>query len=164
MARNATRPTIYIETTIVSYLKARPTTDVIRQGHQELTRQWWRERGPDFELFTSQFVLDEAAAGDPTAAAERLEVLADLDLLVIPDEVEPLAERLLRAGALPAKARVDALHVAVATVNGMQFLLTWNCKHLANAMLRRTIEGVCRTAGYEPPAIGTPLDLMGDPS
>ena len=85
-----------------------------------------------------------------------------MELLAITEEVEPLAEKLLRVGALPAKARVDALHVAVATVNGMQFLLTWNCRHLANAMLRRTIEEACKAAGYEPPAIGTPYELIGD--
>ena len=161
MPQQATKPSVYIETTVVSYLTARPSRDVIRQAHQELTKQWWQERREDFELFTSQFVLDEAAAGDRTAAAERLAILEELDLLAIPGEVEPLADRLLRAGALPVKARVDALHLAVATANGMQFLLTWNCKHLANAMLRRTIEDACRAAGYEPPAIGTPLELMG---
>ena len=161
MAQLATKPTVYIETTIVSYLTARPSSDVVQQGNVELTKRWWHGRRAEFELFTSQFVLDEAGAGDPAAAAERLAVLDELDLLAIPEEVEPLARRIVSAGALPAKARVDALHLSVATVNGMQFLLTWNCKHLANAMLRRRIEDTCRSAGYEPPAIGTPHELMG---
>ena len=118
-------PTVYIETTVVSYLTAWPSKDVVRQGHQELTRRWWDERRSSFDLFTSQFVLDECAAGDPGAAAERLSVLQAVDLLAIPDGVIALADALLREGALPAKARLDALHLAVATLNGLQYLL--NC-------------------------------------
>ena len=154
-------PPVYVETTIVSYLTARPTSDVERQAQQVTTRRWWDERRAHFELYTSQFVLDEAAAGDAVAAAERAAVLGDIELLLIAPEVEPLAAQLLAAGALPPKARVDALHVAVATVNGMEYLLTWNCRHLANATLWRKIEQTCVEAGYEPPTICTPYELMG---
>jgi|SRR5687767_6751564 len=155
-------PSVYIETTIVSYLTAWPKHDAVRQGQQEFTRDWWTLRRNSFELFTSQFVLDEAAAGDPMAAAERLDALANIALLDITDEVVPLADRLLRDGALPLKARVDALHLAVATINGLQYLLTWNCKHLANAMLRHRIDEACRSAGYQPPVICTPPELLGE--
>jgi hypothetical protein len=153
--------TVYVETTIVSYLTAWPTDDVERQAQQVATPRWWDAHRPLFALYTSQFVLDEAAAGDATAASDRLTILNGLDLLLITPDVEPLAAQLLAAGALPAKARVDALHVAVATVNGMEFLLTWNCRHLANAALWRKIEQTCNAAGYEPPTICTPYELMG---
>src|SRR5687767_7849269 len=116
-------PSVYIETTIVSYLTAWPKHDAVRQGQQELTREWWTLRRGSFELFTSQFVLDEAAAGDPIAAAERLDALQRISLLDITDDIVPLADQLLSDGALPVKARVDALHLSVATVNGMQYLL-----------------------------------------
>jgi hypothetical protein len=154
-------PTLYIETTIVSYLMARRTTDALRQAHQDLTRQWWDEYRLEFALYTSQFVLDEAADGDPTAAAERLSALDGIDLLAIRPEIEPLALRLLEMGALPSAARVDALHLAIASVHRMRYLLTWNCKHLANAFLWRRIEETCNLAGFQPPTICTPLELMG---
>lgn len=154
-------PSVYVETTIVSYLTARATSDVERQAQQVATRRWWDERRSTFTLYTSQFVLDEAAAGDTGAATERLEALNELELLLITSEVAPLAAQLLAAGALPAKASVDALHLAVATVNGMEYLLTWNCRHLANAVLWRKIEQTCSVAGYEPPTICTPYELMG---
>lgn len=154
-------PAVYVETTIVSYLTAWPNSDIERQAQQAATRRWWNEQRSAFTLFTSQFVIDEASAGDAVAAAERLAVLETMDSLLISPEVEPLAAQLLAAGALPAKARVDALHVAVATVNGIEYLLTWNCRHLANAVLWRKIEQTCSAAGYEPPTICTPYELMG---
>jgi hypothetical protein len=155
------KPSIYIETTIISYLIARPPADIVVQAHQQVTRQWWFDRRGDFELFTSQFVLDEASAGDPAAAAERIAALKGIELLDIAPEVEPLAERLLATGALPMRARLDALHLATATINGMEFLLTWNCKHLANATLWHKMEQTCRAAGYLPPVICTPYELPG---
>ena len=156
------KPAIYVETTVISYLTARPTTDVVRQGHQMITRRWWDHRRGDFDLFVSQFVLDEAAAGDRSAATERAAALAGIDLLEITPKVEPLAVALLKAGALPAKARIDALHLAVAAVSGMEFLLTWNCRHLANAMLWAKMEDTCRAEGFEPPSIVTPYELLAE--
>lgn len=157
-------PSVYIETTIVSYLTAWSSRDVVRLAQQELTIQWWRERRPDFELFTSQFVIDESAAGDPAAAASRLANLIGIPLLAITPEVVPLASRLLAEGALPAKARLDALHLAVAAANGMQYLMTWNCKHLANATLWGRMAQTCIAAGFGAPIICTPSELMGSNS
>lgn len=156
------KPTVYIETTIVSYLTAWLSKDSLRQAQQDLTKEWWKERAPGYQLFTSQFVIDESAAGDATASQQRLEVLSDVQLVEIGDEVPPFADRLLADGALPRKARVDALHVAVTAVTGIEYLLTWNCKHLANAHLWRKIEATCRAAGYQPPTICTPYELMGE--
>ncbi|WP_437756547.1 type II toxin-antitoxin system VapC family toxin [Sorangium sp. So ce1389] len=152
------RPRLYIETTIVSYLTARPSRDLVLAAHQHITREWWASRD-DFTLFISQFVLDEAAAGDGDAAARRLDALLDATLLDITEEAILLASNLVAGGGLPAKARVDALHVATAAVHGMDFLLTWNCKHIANAATRDRIEELCRADGFEPPIICTPLEL-----
>jgi hypothetical protein len=154
-------PKTYVETTIVSYLTAWPSRDLVRAAHQQVTREWWATRG-SFELFISQFVLDEAAAGDAAAAAPRLDALREVALLDVTEDAILLAGDLVRGGGLPAKARVDALHVAMAAVHGMDFLLTWNCKHIANAATRGTIEDLCRTAGFEPPIICTPLELPKD--
>ncbi len=151
----------YVETSVVSYLTAWPSRDLVRAAHQQVTREWWATR-ESFELYISQFVLDEAAAGDGVAAAQRLEALRDVPLLNVTEDVIRLATDLVAGGGLPAKARVDALHVAVATVHGMDFLLTWNCAHIANASTRGTIEELCRAAGFEPPIICTPLELPRD--
>jgi hypothetical protein len=122
---------------------------------------WWDEQRIRYELFTSQVVLTEARAGDPDAAQRRLAVLERLPFLDVTDAAVVLATRLVTGQALPAQAAQDALHLAVACVHGMQYLLTWNCTHLANARLRSRIEQVCREAGYIPPIICTPEELEG---
>jgi predicted nucleic acid-binding protein len=155
------QPTVYIETSIVSYLTARPSRDLLVAAHQQLTVVWWDEQRTRYELFTSQVVLTEARAGDPDAAQRRLAVLERLPLLDVTDAAVALATRLVTGQALPAQAVQDALHLAVACVHGMQYLLTWNCTHLANARLRNRIEQVCREAGYLPPIICTPEELEG---
>lgn len=154
------KPTVYIETTIVSYLTAWPSRDVVRLSHELLTRDWWSDERSRFELYTSELVIRESSAGDPTAAAERLKSLAELPLLAITDDALALAQQLAAALVLPERARADAAHVAIAAVNGMSFLLTWNCKHLANGMLTDRIERACRAASFEPPRIVTPEQLM----
>ena len=123
-----------------------------------MTRDWWASRG-NYELFASQFVLDEAAAGDEGAAGSRLAALEETAVLEVTEDAIVLAEKLIAGRGLPSQARVDALHVAMAAVHGMDYLLTWNCKHIANAMLRGKIEDLCREAGFEPPTICTPLEL-----
>jgi len=130
---SSTRAKVYIETTIVSYLRARPGSDLIIAAHQQLTRDWWRNRRADFDLFISQAVIEEASAGDPQAAADRLQVLAQIRVLGLNESALQLARALVSKGPLPEKAAVDALHIALATVHGMDYLLTWNCKHIANA-------------------------------
>lgn len=129
-------------------------------AHQQLTREWWNTRRHDFEVFVSQFVIDEAALGDPDAARRRLELLADLSLLDVREEIYTLADALMKRVPLPPKAAADALHIAIATVSGMDYLLTWNCTHIANAIFRTSIEAVCRENGFEPPVICTPEELL----
>jgi len=114
----------------------------------------------DFEIFISGFVLEEATRGDIDAAKRRTDVLAELDELLTTDEVERLAEVFLIEGALPIQARYDALHIAVAAVNGVDYLLTWNCKHIANVEKLSHIEALCRVEGYEPPRVCTPFELL----
>jgi len=153
------KPKVYLETTIVSYLVASPTPDIIQSAHQQVTRAWWARR-ERFDLFVSRPVLAEAGRGDAAAAARRLEALTGIPVLAVSRGVAALANTLLRTRALPSKARLDAIHVAMAAVNGMDYLLTWNCRHLANAAIRGKIEGACREAGMHPPIICTPEELM----
>jgi predicted nucleic acid-binding protein len=156
-----TSATVYIETSIVSYLTARPSRDLLVAAHQQITVTWWDQERAHYDLFTSQVVLAEARAGDPEAAQRRLAVLERLPLLDVTDAAIPLATALVSGQVLPAQAAQDALHIAVAYVHGMEYLLTWNCAHLANARLRSRIEQICRDAGYVPPIICTPEELEG---
>ena len=151
---------IYIETTFVSYLTARPSRDLIVAGHQQITREWWDTRRASYELCVSQLVLQEAGDGDAQAAQERLEVLATMTMLEIKEEAVELAEVLVQAGAFPAKAENDALHIAVAAIHRVPYMLTWNCRHMANATMRAQIEVVCASKGFKAPIICTPEELM----
>ena len=151
---------VYIETTVISYLTVRPNRDVVIAGHQKITRDWWQTCRKRFDVVASQLVVREASAGDSRAAQERLEKLATLTLLEVTEEAVLLAQELVSTGAVPEKAAEDALHLAIAVTNGVEYLLTWNCKHLANATMRTKIEDVCRSAGYEPVIICTPEELL----
>ena len=150
---------VYIETTFVSYLTARPSRDLIVAGHQQITHDWWDTHRGDFELCASLLVLQEAGAGDPQAAQERLAILRGILLLDTTQEALALAEELVQTGALPAKAGGDALHIAISATQGVPYLLTWNCRHLANATMRPLIEGVCVGKGFKAPIICTPEEL-----
>ena len=125
--------TVYIETSIVSYATAWPSRDIQITALQQQARDWWNSERQKFDLVTSQLTLDEAAAGDATAAFERLKFLSGLPLLDINSDVQDLAELLLASHMMPQKAAADALHVATAAIGGVKYLLTLNCKHIANA-------------------------------
>lgn len=154
------KPTAYIETSVVSYLAARPSRDVVIAAYQEITRQWWRDARDRFQLVVSELVLSEAGAGDRDAAQARLQALEAVTLIAATAEAETLAQRLLETGAVPRQAAADAAHIAVAVANGADYLLTWNFRHIANAAMRARIESVCRRSGYEPPVICTPNELL----
>jgi hypothetical protein len=153
---------VYIETSIVSYLTARPSRDLVQAARQQITNDWWEDRRGEFDLFISQYVLDEAGRGDLTAAQWRLELLSELSLLDAAEETDELGDALITEGPIPSKAAIDALHIAVAAVHEMNVLLTWNCRHLANVELFRDVERVIRSFGYDPPMICTPDELMGE--
>ena len=152
--------TVYIETSIVSYLTARPSRDVVTLARQELTREWWNSRRQRHDLFTSDVVVGEASEGDDEAARQRLDALQGMEELETTPEAEDLASALLEKGPLPEKAAVDALHIGISATEGIEYLLTWNCTHIANAAMRKPIEEICRTKGVEAPIMCTPEELM----
>lgn len=154
------KPTVYLETTVVSYLTAWPSPDKRVAGHQETTKEWWATEAAKYRLVVSDAVIQEASGGDPTAAAELMTALDGIEVLPTSGEALALASALIKAGALPAKAVLDATHLGIAAANGVHFLLTWNCRHLANAVQRTTIETVCLGLGYQAPIICTPEELV----
>lgn len=156
------KPKIYIETSVISYLTARRSRDLIVAAHQQVTEDWWLLRQSDFEFFVSQSVVAEAAAGDPDAARSRLAAIESVALLDINAEVEELASGLLATEIVPRKASEDAVHIAVATVHGMDYLLTWNCRHIANAEIRHRLVEAMLGRGYLLPVICTPEELAGE--
>lgn len=154
------KPRVYVETTIVSYLTARLSRDLVTAAHQQITQQWWSDRRKAFNLCASQAVINEAGEGDETMADLRLKVLEELPLLDITEEVSSFAEELIRVGPMPLKAAVDAVHVAASVVHRVDYLLTWNCTHLANAAIRIKIDQMCRSRNYLPVVICTPEELL----
>jgi len=152
--------TVYLETSIIGYLASRPSRDLITAANQQLTRDWWDDHREQYDLYVSESVVAECSAGDAQAAEERLDAIGDIPILDVTEEAENLADELVKLVPLPENAEVDALHIAIATVNGINYLLTWNCAHIANAALQPQIEAICRSAGFEPPTICTPQQLM----
>jgi predicted nucleic acid-binding protein len=152
---------VYLESSIISYLASRPSRDIISAARQQLTHEWWNRRRSDFDIYVSELVLREIQAGDPEAAARRRDFTSDIELLEITDEATVLAERVSKKAGLPENADADALHIAIAAVHGMDYLLTWNAAHIANAEFRPRVEAVCRDRGFNPPVLCTPDELMG---
>jgi hypothetical protein len=152
--------TVYIETTVVSYLVSHPSQDVIVAAHQQMTRDWWHRRRLLFARFISDVVLDEAGDGDAEQAALRLKALEGIPKLAATAEGERLAAAFL-VDALPTKAVGDAAHLAIATVGKVKYLVTWNCAHLANAQLLDRLEPIAAAAGFKLPRVCTPEELMG---
>jgi len=153
------KESVYIETSLVSYLTARPNRDLVIAAHQQLTKEWWENRRNDFDLFISQVVMEEASAGNPEAAARRVTALEGIPFLDVSNAAIKLADKLVKTHALPKKAAQDALHIGVACVHGIDYVLTWNCKHIANAQMYSAIDKTCRDAGYVTPIICTPVEL-----
>ncbi len=152
---------VYIETTVISYLVSRPSRDILVAAHQQTTFEWWATRRHEFECYISQVVIDEIIAGNTEAAKKRMNKVEDLAVLEVTREAEALTEAIIQGSAIPQRAVRDAAHIAVATVNGIDYLLTWNCRHLANAQIIRKVSLVCNAQGYDMPVICTPEELMG---
>jgi hypothetical protein len=153
--------TVYIETSFFGYLTARSTKNLILAANIEVTRDWWTNYRETFDLYISQIVLDEATLGDSEIAAKRLGILQDMTLLVPSEAAQELVIQFLAQSNLPDKAANDAAHIAIATIHGMDYLLTWNCKHIANAQIQKKLTRICSDYGYELPTICTPYELMG---
>jgi predicted nucleic acid-binding protein len=154
------KPKVYIETSVIGYLTARQNNDLRAMANQSATLDWWETQRDKFDLVISEFVIAEASLGDANAASRRLAALEGIMELRTTEQARVLGNTLIRRNALPAKAEIDAYHVAVAAVNGIEYLLTWNCTHIANAYTRPKIEATCRELEYEPPIICTPDELM----
>ncbi|WGV24794.1 type II toxin-antitoxin system VapC family toxin [Halotia branconii] len=151
---------VYVETSVISYLTSRPSRDIVIAGHQQITQEWWQNYRDKFVLVASQLVIQEASAGDSIASEQRLKILETIELLETREDALSLAQAFLDFKIMPQKAAEDALHIAIAVTNGINYLLTWNCKHIANAIIRREIERTCRSQGYEPVIICTPEELI----
>ena len=152
--------TLYVETSVVSYLTAQASNGPIVSACQNVTRTWWNTCNLSFDTFISPFVVEEASAGDPFAAAARLVILRSMPVLSIGPEVQQLAEFLVLGGGLPAKARLDSLHVACAAYHDIDVLATWNCRHIANAVQLPVMRGLCAAKGYRLPELVTPFQLL----
>ncbi len=150
------KSTVYIETSIISYYTARPSRNLVMAGHQQITRDWWEKYQTLFNITISVLVLEDAKGGDPSAAKKRLEAVKEFPVLNISEPAEYLASGLIKSGAVPAKCPEDALHIALAAVNGIDFLLTWNFKHINNAQMKFKIRKIIEEYGYECPVICTP--------
>lgn len=154
--------TAYLETTVIGHLVGHLRRNSIIATRQAFTRQWWKTASSQYRFVVSQLVIEECSHGDPIVARERLEMIESLPLLDVSEAVDRLANELMARGAVPSTEPRDAFHVAVAAVNGIQYIVTWNFKHIANARMRLRIETVCRDAGFEPPIICTPEELAGE--
>ncbi|MGD9855498.1 MAG: type II toxin-antitoxin system VapC family toxin [Planctomycetaceae bacterium] len=153
---------VYLETTIPSYLAAWPSRDLLQAARQQITHHWWTNERKQFDLCISQIVLDEVSDGDARASNDRLQILQDLPLLGLTEEVNDLAQAIMDSGLLPQKATRDAVHIAIAAVHHVDILLTWNCRHIANAAIMKELDEVVAQSGYELPILCTPEELMGD--
>lgn len=154
------KSTAYIETTVIGHLVGRIRGDPIVAGRQTVTRQWWPTAVTKYRFFVSKVVADECAAGDPDAAKERLDILESLEFIATSPSVDELAHKLIEEFAVPKTEPRDAVHISLAAVNGLEYLVSWNFKHIVNPTTRSAIERVCRDAGFVPPIICTPDELM----
>jgi hypothetical protein len=155
--------TVYVETSIVSHAAVRPSSDRAIAVLQDQAKRWWEEQRQRYRLVTSQFVLNEAALGDPDAAARRLEMLTGIPILLPDERVESTAHEIIARSLMPASAQVDALHVASAAVGGVEYLLTQNCRHIANARILPSVYDLLEEFGLPRLLICTPAEFLGDP-
>jgi hypothetical protein len=153
---------VYLETSIVSYLTAFPSSDLITAGHQLTTFDWWENHRQNFEVVASELVIQEAGLGNMQMAQKRLAILKAVKILDINDKARNLAKMLVAKKAVPEKAAADALHIAIAAAEKIEFLATWNFKHIANAKMQAKIKEVIRAEDYEPSHICTLEELLGE--
>ena len=156
------RKSLYIETSVISYLAARPSRNLVAAAWQQVTAEWWETHRDRFDLFISELVIAEVSEGSAEAAARRLDLIKNIPELEITRDVEQLAQKLVEEGALPKNAMDDAVHIALAAVHGVDYLLTWNYRHIDNAERRPLVRTVCAIAGHKCPEICTPQELMGE--
>ena len=141
---------------------ANPSRDSILAAHQQLTRQWWQDERQRYRCVTSAEVLKEAGLGDAEMSRRRLEALSGLTVLAVDKPARSLAEEILAAGILPSAAISDAIHAVVAAQNGVNILLTWNCRHLANPHLLARLRMFMAARGLVLPEVCTPIEIVGE--
>ncbi len=152
---------VYIETTIPSYLAAWPSRDLLQAARQQITHDWWNNERRNFDLCISKIVLDEAAAGDADAAKRRMPFLEGIPVLALTEAVNAVAKAIMASALLPQRATRDAAHIAVSSVHGVDILLTWNCQHIANAVIMKELGEIVSRCGYELPILCTPEEMPG---
>jgi len=154
------KPTVYIESTIVSYLTAKPSRDLIVAAHQQITNEWWDLIRPEVDCFTSPFVLQEISSGNEEAANKRIKIVKDLRVLELNKEIQKLAKNYFDSLDIPEKARLDASHLATAVWHEIDYLLSWNCKHIVSGRVKRVLEKINADLNIKTPVLCTPEELM----
>jgi hypothetical protein len=154
------KPSVYIETTIISYLTAKPSRDLIIAAHQQITNDWWTDVRPQVDCYVSPFLIDEASRGDAIFAQKRLNEIVGFAVLEVNEEIEDLAQQYFAALQIPEKAKIDAFHLAVAAWHKMDYLLSWNCKHIASGRVQKMMQEINARLGVHTPIICTPEELM----
>ncbi len=154
------KPSVYLETSFISYLTGPTSQNIITAANQHITHDWWENRRHAFELFISPEVIDEASQGNPSESAKRLAIMKDITLLVLNNKAIDLALAFLQEKGVPSQANDDAYHIAIATVYQMNYLLTWNCKHIANAHIQPKLRQISQKRGYDIPILCTPYQLL----
>lgn len=154
------KETVYLETSVLSYYTARPSRDVVVIAHQEITRQWWEKALNEYEIFISQAVIDEASDGDPGASEERLKAMRDFQYLEINSKVGEMTEIYIAELKIPPKAVGDAVHIAIASIHEIDYLVTWNCSHIANGVIIKKLAEINTNYGVHTPVLCTPEELL----
>ncbi len=154
------KPSVYIETTIISYLTAKPSRDLIIAAHQQITNEWWADARSQVDCYVSPFLIDEASRGDAIYAQKRLDEIADFVVLEVNEQIEDLAQQYFAALQIPEKSKIDAFHLAVAAWHKMDYVLSWNCKHIASGRVQKTLQIVNARLGVHSPIVCTPEELM----
>ena len=155
------KPALYVETSVVGYYTGRPSRDLIIAGRQQITRDWWESQRHEYSLYVSALVLEECQRGESEAVKRRQDALSTIPLVGTVDRTAELAEALISKGPIPAQYPEDALHIALAATNNMDYLLTWNFRHINNARTKSDVANVIALLGYDCPVICTPEELMG---
>ena len=154
------RSSVYIETTIISYLTSKPSRDLIIAAHQRITDEWWADVRPQVDCYISPFLIDEASRGDPVYAQKRLDEVVAFAMLEVNEQIEDLAQQYFAVLQIPEKAKIDAFHLAVAAWHKMDYVLSWNCKHIASGRVQKTLQEINIRLGVHTPIVCTPEELM----
>ncbi len=154
------KPSVYIETTIISYLTAKPSRDLVIAAHQQITSEWWADVRPQVDCYVSPFLIDEASRGDATYAQKRLAEIVGFTVLEVNEEIAGLAQQYFAALQIPEKAKIDAFHLAVAAWHKMDYLLSWNCKHIASGRVQKMMQKINARLRVHTPIVCTPEELM----